>query len=219
MNWLKKGISPIYGKPDVLALVGTAVTIGVHLAIKATSDKPSFWFIAGACTFWIIFVLVRATQNPNAFREWGFRADNILAASVLPAILFCLAAVAMGGYALASGWFRFPPHMLACFALYPIWGVIQQFLALAIVVGNLERIAWLRRRMGIVVLVGSTIFALVHVYDWRLAVATFGLELVVIPLYLRHRNLWPLGVLQGWLGALFYLWILNIDIWAETFRL
>ena len=69
------------------------------------------------------------------------------------------------------------------------------------------------------ILLGSAIFALVHVYDWRLAAATFGLELAVIPLYLRNRNLWPLGILQGWLGALFYLWVLNIDVWAETFGL
>jgi hypothetical protein len=47
--------------------------------------------------------------------------------------------------------------------------------------------------------------------------ATFGLGLVYIPLYLRYRNLWPLGFYHGWLGTLFYLWVLGRDPWVETF--
>ena len=45
--------------------------------------------------------------------------------------------------------------------------------------------------------------------------ATFLLELLVIPLYLWQRNLWPLGLLHGWLAAMFYLWVLDRDLWAE----
>ena len=47
--------------------------------------------------------------------------------------------------------------------------------------------------------------------------ATAALEMAVIPLYWRFCNLWPLGVLHGWLGALFYLWVLNTDMWELTF--
>jgi hypothetical protein len=89
-------------------------------------------------------------------------------------------------------------------------------LALGIVVNNLERIDAARRRRPLIVLGSAALFGLIHVYDWRLAAATFVFELTAIPLYLKYRNLWPLGILQGWLGALFYLWILNEDIWVET---
>ena len=47
--------------------------------------------------------------------------------------------------------------------------------------------------------------------------ATFVLELLIVPLYLWQRNLWPLGVLHGWLGGLFYLWVENRDLWVERF--
>jgi len=40
---------------------------------------------------------------------------------------------------------------------------------------------------------------------------------LIIPLYFRYRNLWPLGVLHGWLGAFFYLWVLGRDMWVENF--
>ena len=50
---------------------------------------------------------------------------------------------------------------------------------------------------------------------FALVVATFVLELVIVPLYLWQRNLWPLGVLHGWLGGLFYLWVENRDLWVE----
>jgi hypothetical protein len=203
-------------KPDVLALAATALTLALHLIIKLATDKPSLAFIAGASLFWAIFVVVRARQDKNVFRKWGFRSQNLLPAAAASAGLFCIGAVAMGMIAGYQGQLDLPPHAFFLFLLYPIWGVIQQFLALGIVVGNLERIDPSRRMRPLIVLGGAILFGLIHIYNWRLAAATFVFELAVIPLYLRFRNLWPLGILQGWLGALFYLWILHEDVWRDT---
>jgi hypothetical protein len=60
-------------------------------------------------------------------------------------------------------------------------------------------------------------FGLVHALNFRLVAATFLLELLIVPLYLKHRNLWPLAVLHGWLGGLFYLWVEDRDLWVERF--
>ena len=51
----------------------------------------------------------------------------------------------------------------------------------------------------------------------HLVVATFLLELAIVPLFLLYRNLWPLGLLHGWLGGLFYLWVEGRDLWVERF--
>jgi hypothetical protein len=203
--------------PDWVALVGTAVTIALHLALAATTAGPSVPFIVGACVFWTAFVVVRARQDRNAFRAWGFRTDNLGRASVIPAVLFLVAAGGMMAYAALSGTLRFPPHTLLLFLVYPAWGVVQQFLALGIVVTNLERVEGLRGHRAVVVLVGAVLFGLVHVYDARLVGGTMLLELVIISLFLAYRNVWPLGLLHGWLGGLFYLWALNRDLWAEAF--
>jgi len=159
---------------------------------------------------------VRALQKRSVFRQWGFRTDNLLRAAALSAILFTFAAAGLAGYAGFQGTLRFPPHMLLLLLLYPLWGIIQQFLALGIVIGNLERFPGLGRRKSLLVLLGAILFGLIHFYDIRLLVGTFLLELATIPLFLKYRNVWPLGVLHGWLGGLFYLWVLNRDLWADT---
>ena len=33
--------------------------------------------------------------------------------------------------------------------------------------------------------------------------------------YLRHGNVWPLGLYHGVLGAAFYVWVLDRDPWRE----
>jgi hypothetical protein len=42
------------------------------------------------------------------------------------------------------------------------------------------------------------VFGLIHAFNLRLVVATFLLELAIVPLFLLYRNLWPLGLLHGW---------------------
>jgi hypothetical protein len=106
-------------RADWLALAGVVTTIALHFVLQAHGPNP--YFIAGACLFWAAFVFVRARQHPGIFRTWGFRTDNLARASVLPAILFAVAAAAFAGYALVQGHFRLPLHALPLFLLYPVW--------------------------------------------------------------------------------------------------
>jgi hypothetical protein len=207
--------TPEHSRIDWIALAGVVVTIALHFVLQAGGPNP--YFIGGACLFWAAFVVVRARQNPRAFREWGFRADNLAQASVLPALLFIIIAVGFAVYAAVREHFHFPLHALPLFLLYPVWGIIQQFLALGVVVNNLEQVDGLKRQPVLVALIAAVIFGAVHGDDLRLAAGTFAIELVLVPLYLRYRNLWPLGVLHGWVGGLFYLWVLNRDLWVENF--
>jgi hypothetical protein len=207
--------APNAGRPDRLALVGAAVT--AVLSFTQLADAPGSVFIIGACLFWAVFVAGRAWQGPGVFRAWGFRADNLLVASVLPAGVFVAGAGCLAILGFRQGTFRFPAHALPLFLVYPVWGVIQQFLMLGVVASNLERIDGLGRRKVLIVLIVALIFGLIHIFNLRLVVATFVLELLIVPLYLWQRNLWPLGVLHGWLGGLFYLWVENRDLWVERF--
>jgi hypothetical protein len=204
--------------PDVdwFALNAVGATIAIHLAIKAVSDQPSVPFIAGACVFWAAFVAIRVRRDRSVLRDWGFGTDNFWPASAACALLFGIGAAAMGLTAAYQRTFTFPIHTLALFLIYPIWGVIQQFLALGIVVANLERIVALRHRPWLIIFGVAALFGLIHIYDWRLAAATCLFELAAIPIFMRFHNLWPICIVQGWLGALFYLWVLHEDLWAET---
>jgi hypothetical protein len=203
------------GRPDWVALAGAAATVAAHLILQAAGPNP--FFIGGACLFWTAFIIVRARHDRGCFRRWGFRADNLLAASVVPALLLILVAAGFAVYAHWHGTLRFPPHALLLLLIYPLWGLVQQFLALGVVVSNLERLPVLGGRKALLVLAGAALFGLIHAPDRLVMAGTFLLELLLVPLYLRHRNLWPLGVLHGWLGALFYLWALGRDLWVENF--
>jgi hypothetical protein len=106
---------------------------------------------------------------------------------------------------------------LPLFLVYSLWGLTQQLLMLGIFTQELERIEPLRQRKVLLVLLVALVFGLIHSFNMRLVVATFLLELAIVPLFLLYRNLWPLGLLHGWLGGLFYLWVEGRDLWVERF--
>jgi membrane protease YdiL (CAAX protease family) len=170
-------------------------------------------FVPTAASFWIVFVWYRSRQNSNLLRVWGFRLDTLWPAFRTTTAFSLPMAGAMALVAVIRGTLRFPGHAWILLALYPIWGVVQQLLVQGFLVRNIEGTI---PRFALI-LVGSCLFAVVHVPEPGLMVATFGMGLVYIPLYLRYRNLWPLGLYHGWLGTLFYLWVLGQDPWVETF--
>jgi hypothetical protein len=203
--------------PDWFALVAVTITVVIHEILTALNHRPNVVFIVSAALFWIGFAVVRARQDPAVLDAWGFRKRNLLPASVAAALLGFVSAAALAGYAWWHETLRFPAHTWVLLLLYPLWGLVQQFVTLGIIVGNLQRLPGWEGRRALVWLAGVLLFGLIHAYDARLAVGTAVLEMAVIPLFWRFGNLWPLGVLHGWMGALFYLWGLNIDMWDLTF--
>lgn len=170
-------------------------------------------FVPVAAGFWLAFVWYYARRDSTLLRVWGFRVDTLWPAFRTTTAFSLPMAGAMALVGAIRGTLRFPGHAWILLALYPIWGVVQQFLVQALLVRNLEDII---PTFGLI-LAGSCLFAVVHVPEPGLMAATFGLGLLYVPLYLRHRNLWPLGLYHGWLGTLFYLWVLARDPWVETF--
>jgi hypothetical protein len=201
---------------DFAALSGVAATIGLHLFFQRSGPNPAF--IAAVCAGWIGYVAWQAWRDRSRIRWWGFRRDNLAAASLRPVLILGSLGNAMAAYAIWQGHFTFPPSNLVLFLLYPVWGIAQQFLALGIVTRSLEQVDWIRGRPIAIALLVATLFGSVHWPDIGAMVATFGLGLVVVMLYFQHRNLWPLGLMHGWLGAMFYLWVLDRDLFAENFK-
>jgi CAAX prenyl protease-like protein len=203
--------------PDWLAIAGIALTLTIHLALVATKRAPSAVFIGVACLAWAVYLVIRFLQSPGILQHWGFRVDNLRQASFLPVCFLGAGVIAFAAYAWTQGYLRFPWQTWILLLIYPIWGIVQQFLALGIVLNNLERVPWLGERPALAGLMCATMFGLIHIYNTNLALATFVLEIGLIAHYRRYRNLWPLGFLHGWLGGLFYLWVLNEDLWTEIF--
>ena len=108
-----------------------------------------------------------------------------------------------------GGYDTYMREMIPLLILYPAWGLVQQFLVQSMVTSNLsDASGWLGSPYAVTP-ISASLFGGVHVPSWKLTAATFVMGLVFTPLYLRHENLWPLGLYHGWLGVLFYQWVLE----------
>ena len=197
------------GSLEVFAVVATGLLYYVFKYIGARS----VFIIAAAC-FWMVFIYNQANNDSTAMDKWGFRGRNLAPCFLTATLLAVPILVAMAGFASSRGKLTFPAHAWILLVLYPIWGIIQQFLVQALVVRNVARSS-LALSPAAIVLIGATVFAMAHLNNLELLLATFGLGLVFVPLYLRYRNLWPLGLYHGWLGTLFYFWVLHRDPWSK----
>ncbi|MBL8896250.1 MAG: hypothetical protein JNM84_01420 [Planctomycetes bacterium] len=201
--------------PDVLALAAAGITAAGHFVSTALGWPGPF--VVGACAFWLVFLGDRVRRDRRWLAAWGLRKRGLLAATRFPLGLTAVALASFALYAASRGALHFPPHALFCLVLYPLWGLIQQVLILGVVVGNLEPLECFRRRRVLLVLVGALVFGAVHLPALLLTVGTTLLALLYVPHFLRHRNVWPLGVAHGWIGTGFYLWVLGRDPWLELF--
>lgn len=185
-------------------LTVAAFQVGEYLGLKVV-------FIATAAAFWVSYVLVRRRRDRAVLREWGFRKENLL-----PATAASLAAlVAVGGAIFALRLLRnplwLPRNFWVTLALYPLWGIVQQFLMNGIIARNLSR----RLPPAATVFCTAALFAVAHAPDAALMGLTFMAACIWVPIYLRWRNLWPLGVCHGLLGAVAYYVLLGRDVWLE----
>jgi hypothetical protein len=193
---------------EVVAVLGTGT---LHLVFEEVLNQKA-GFLAFAGVGWTVYAVTAVRKDPRILGEWGFSSRGLRESSRAATIVFGIAAAGIAAVAFVRNTFLLTPHLFPILLLYPVWGLVQQFLIQAMVARN---IAMLFARPHPVVPVAAVLFAAVHWPDPVLMGATFLLGLAFTPIYLRHRNLWPLGILHGWLGAFVYYWILGRDSWLE----
>lgn len=196
---------------EILALV---LTGAAHLFFEnVLAAKGEFLLCAFAA--WSVHLARQIRREPAIWEQWGFRREHFGAAFVRAGVVFIVGAIALAGIAIHRDEFVMHWHLLLLLVVYPLWGLLQQFLLQALLTRNLINGApWLRSPWRVIPL-SASLFALAHWPDTILMGATLLLGLVFTPIYLRWRNLWPLGLFHGWLGALTYFWLLGRDPWVE----
>jgi hypothetical protein len=129
---------------------------------------------------------------------------------------FCGRVSLMAWYGLVNDRVLWQDHILYLLLLYPLWGLLQQFLVQALGVANLMTVfpkpGWM-----VAIPVGIVLFAIIHFPHGLLMIVAGVMAGLFIPCYLRDRSLWPLGLYHGWLGTFFYLWVLGKDPWVSVF--
>jgi len=199
---------------SILEIIAVVITgLGKFLFVDYLHLK--FWYIITASVFWIGYILYRIFTDRSILQHWGFRKEGFRQSLkwILPA-----AGIAIGGfilYGILQNTLLLTWHILPVMVLYPVWGTLQQFLIIGIIAGNLNNPRSVKIPKGVSVLSASLLFSIVHYPSLPLVVSTFILAIFYSLLYLQYRNLWVLGLFHGWLGGLFYFFVLHRDPWIE----
>ena len=196
---------------EVLAVMMTGI---LHLVFKSLGAKGLF--IALASVSWISYIVWRVRQDSSLWVKWGFQTKNLSAAFFWPTVIFVGGVSLMAWSGLVNHRVLWQDHILFLLLLYPLWGLLQQFLVQALGVANLMAL-FPKQGWMVAMPVGIVLFAIIHFPNGLLMIATGLMAGLFIPCYLRDRNLWPLGLYHGWLGTFFYLWVLGKDPWVSVF--
>lgn len=196
-----RAIDPIRPALELSALAMTGL---LHLLWPAHFART--WLVVPLVVGWLGYFALRWKVDPRVVHEVGFRSEGLRPTAAACMVLLGVAGPAMVAWGVWHG-ATLPWSFPLTLVVYPVWGLVQQALVQGLITANVRRLAPAWVAVG----VSSTLFGLVHWNEPVLVVATFLLGLVFAPLYLRHRNLWALGLAHGWLGSLVYPFVLLRD--------
>lgn len=174
-------------------------------------------FIVVSTIGWSAYVIYRSKKDSGILAHWGFRTDNFkkVLLMVLPFGVAAVITFFITGYFL--GTLNMTWHIIPILIFYPIWGVIQQFLVIGLMAGNLQDLENQKLSKPVIIVLTALLFGVVHYPYYWLMVGTFALALFYGFIYLKERNVYVMGLFHGWLGGLFFYTVVNRDPFAEVF--
>ncbi len=181
-------------------IVELAVGYGLILAVIWTPrpwQRGLYW----ATALFLVVVMARSFESVQAM---GLRTGNLLRSLWVPAGALLLVG---GGVLLAErlhtlhGGYRQGDagSLLKRYWGYALWAFAQQILLQDFF---LRRMLRLVRREGVAVLVAAGIFSVAHLPNPILTVVTFLWGWVACRIFLRYRNLYPLGLAHALVGIM-----------------
>ena len=195
--------------------ISAVIITGIGKFIFVDLLPYKVWYIITAIIFWVVYILWQSINNREILSYWGFHKKDFkkLFLKILPVVsttVLIFLAFGLVRDTLVINW-----HLLPILLLYPLWGVIQQFLMIGLVAVNLEDFKSIDIPRIIITTVTAILFSMVHYPSIPLLISTFVLGVCYAFLFLRYRNIWVLGIYHGWLGAFFYFFVLKKDPWIE----
>ncbi len=195
---------------DILVVAGSSI----GYVMTSLAGVPVGWSVSIVTGILVLYYACVLRRRQTPWRDYGFRADNIREAGWR---VGCWTLGATGLLVLVAGLLGNTfsrPELLLLLPLYPLWGILQQF----VFQGILHRalLTCLDSRQ-LALLINSVLFALVHVSDGRVVGLTFVAGLCWSWFYQRWPNLWVLGISHGVLGAVAYPLLLGQNTLERIF--
>ncbi|MFT6964128.1 MAG: hypothetical protein ACJAWV_003869 [Flammeovirgaceae bacterium] len=146
-------------------------------------------FILTVMLFWGIYMFLRKRELNGILNYWGFQKSSFGRAfkMILPFGLVAFIACFIIGYfnnTLNLSW-----HIIPILLIYPIWGMVQQFLLISLVAGNLSDLKSQKLNSHFVVFISAFLFGVIHYpFPWLMS-GTSLLAIFYGYVFLKVRNL------------------------------
>jgi hypothetical protein len=172
-------------------------------------------YIVFICLFWSVYIFIKFKSNPSMLIDWGIQKQNfkLTFLFILPFAIISMIGIAIYGFVTQSYVLNW--HILPIFLLYPLWGLIQQFIVVGLITKNLKSLSNPVLSNFQVILLTSLIFSLAHYPSPFLMFFTFIMQWIFTTAFLRWRNIWPLGLFHGWIATFLLFYALGRDLWDE----
>jgi hypothetical protein len=207
---------------ELLLLILTAAGhIGLELAADGlggaapTLNRPQHLYNLAAALAWGAYLAVRWARDPSFGSAVGFRACGFAAAFRASAVFAGAGTAGLLALGAMLGRPLPPASFWVLAAVYPLWGIAQQFALQALITRNLRP---LLGPVALRVAVVAAMFALAHFPNYPLMFLSGLGGLGFTWIYERHRNLWAVGIAHGWLGAVAYYCALGQNPGDELLR-
>ncbi len=173
------------------------------------------FYIIAACGFWIIYIWKTRKKYQDIYKYWGFRKSNLKKSSLLllPFAVITILGIYFYGAGIEVKFLNW--RIIPILVLYPLWGLLQQFLIAGLIAGNMRNLESLKLPDLFIILITSLVFALVHYPSLPLMLYVLVMEIIFLHIYFKYNNLWALGLFHGWVSGLFLYYVLGRDLWKE----
>lgn len=175
------------------------------------------FYITGISIFWSVYLLQRYAKDHAVLIKWGFRKEYFSRSFVVLMPFMIISIICAVLFGIINNRALLNWRVLPVLFLYPAWGLIQQFMMIDLIAGNLLSMHAFRIKKYQAILITAFIFSMVHQPYILLMIVTFFMEILFLIVFDRYRNLWALGIAHGWIATFILYYALNRDLWTELF--
>jgi len=175
------------------------------------------FYITSSSLFWLWYVYYRYKRDKTILKYWGFKKSDFYESWKILLPFFILSSTLAVLYARNNGIPVFQLKIIPVLVLYPVWGLIQQFIFLCIIALNLKQLRFFSANKYTLFLVVSFLFSLIHYPDYFLMGITFVMELVFLLSFWKWRNIWAIGIAHGLIATFLLYYVFGRDLWRELF--
>jgi membrane protease YdiL (CAAX protease family) len=207
---------PSEPQPSISELLVVVAIGAAHVCIElvASVEATRVYNVAAGVGV-TAYLIWRATTTNNILRVWGMRRDNFWQALRVQLIFGGPAAACLILFGLMNGTVPLPPSFWLVCALYPFFGIAQQFVLQNLIARNL---AMFVPHRVLLAFSSSLLFSLSHIPRLPLSVLALIAGFFLTLIYQRHQNLWAVGIVHGILAGLTFYIVLQQDPGARILQ-